>query len=269
MMSNSEMLTHKLLREYIKDLVANDQRVDGRGFDEMRPIEVLNGTFTKAEGEAWIKLGKTQVLVGVKADIGEPFPDTPDKGVLVSNTELLPVASPTFEPGPPNENAIEIARVVDRAIRSADAIGLSSLVIEEGKLVYMLFLDMYVLDHDGNLEDALTIASLIALGRTEVPKVILKEDGEIEIKEEKWKVDLRDMPINFTFVKINGKLLLDPILEEENVAEAAITLAIDKDRRVCSIQKKHGHFTMEEIINAAGIARDKWSEVAEMIKEVI
>ncbi len=268
-MFESEMLTHNLLKEYVKDLVSKGQRIDGRGFHDYRPMEVKEGTFTKAEGEAWIKLGDTQVLVGVKADVGEPFPDTPDKGVLVSNTELLPLASPTFEPGPPNENAIEVARVVDRAIRSADAVDMSSLVIIEGKLVYMLFLDMYVLDYDGNLEDALTLASLIALGRAEIPKVEVKEDGEIEVKEEKWKVNLKDLPINFTFVKIGDQLLLDPILEEEQVSDAAITLAIDKEGRVCSIQKKHGKFTMEEILNAASIARSKWPEMAEKVREAI
>ncbi len=268
-MLDSEMLTHNLLREYVRDLVSNGQRIDGRGFHEFRSIEIRNGNFTKAEGEAWLKLGNTQVLVGVKADVGEPFLDTPDKGVLISNTELLPLASPTFEPGPPNENAIEVARVVDRAIRSADAVDMSSLVIIEGKLVYMLFLDMYVLDYDGNLEDALTMASLIALGRAEIPEVEVKEDGEIEVKESKWKVNLKDIPINFTFVKIGGELLLDPVLEEEQVSDAAITLAIDKEGRICSIQKKHGKFTMEEIINAASIARSKWPEMAEKIKEAI
>ncbi len=268
-MFESEMLTHNLLKDYVKDLVSKGQRIDGRGFQDYRPIEVKEGTFTKAEGEAWIKLGNTQVLVGVKADVGEPFPDTPDKGVLVSNTELLPLASPTFEPGPPNENAIEVARVVDRAIRSADAVDMSSLVIVEGKLVYMLFLDMYVLDYDGNLEDALTIASLIALGRAEIPKVEIKDDGEIEVKEEKWKVNLKDLPINFTFVKIGDQLLLDPVLEEEQVSDAAITLAIDKEGRVCSIQKKHGKFTMEEILNATSIARSKWPEIAERVREAI
>lgn len=268
-MFEPEMLTHNLLKDYVRDLVSNGQRIDGRGLHEYRPIEVREGTFTKAEGEAWVKLGNTQVLVGVKADVGEPFPDTPDKGVLISNTELLPLASPTFEPGPPNENAIEIARVVDRAIRSADAVDMSSLVIVEGKLVYMLFLDMYVLDYDGNLEDSLTMASLIALSKAEIPKVEVKEDGEIEVKEEKWRVNLKDLPLNFSFVKIGKELLLDPLLEEERVSDAAITLAIDKEGRVCSIQKKHGSFTIEEILNATSIARSKWPEVAEVIREAM
>lgn len=268
-MFDQEMLTNNLMKEYLRDLVEKGQRIDGRGLYEYRPIEVLSGTFTKAEGESWLKLGETQVLVGVKADLGEPFPDTPDKGVFVSNVELLPVASPTFEPGPPDEGAIELARIVDRAIRSADAIDLGSLVIKTGKLVYMLFLDMYVLDYDGNLEDSLTLASLIALGRTEIPEVEIKENGEVEVKERKRKLELKDIPVNFTFVKIGSKLLLDPTIEEESVCDASITIAINKEGKVCSIQKKHGTFRMEEILNMVSIAKSKWPELAEVVRGAI
>ncbi len=268
-MLESESVVNTLLRDYLYDLVKEGKRLDGRAFDEIRPIEVKEGLFTKSEGEAWVKLGKTQVLVGVKFDVGEPFPDTPDKGVLVTNAELLPVASPTFEPGPPNEDAIEISRVVDRAIRSADAVDLNNLVIKEGELVYMIFLDMYVLDHDGNLDDALTIASLIALGRAKYPKVIYKGEGDIEVLEEKESLVLRDLPINFTFVKIGDALLLDPLLEEEMVAEASITIAINQEGKVCSIQKRQGYFTMEEIKKAVEIGRSKWTDVASVIRREI
>lgn len=268
-MFDQEILTHNLMKDYLRDLVEKGQRLDGRGPYDYRPIEILSGTFTKAEGESWLKLGETQVLVGVKADLGEPFPDTPDKGVFVSNVELLPVASPTFEPGPPDEGAIELARIVDRAIRSVDAIDLSSLAISPGKLVYMLFLDMYVLDYDGNLEDSLTLASLIALGRTEIPEVALKENGEVEVKETKRKLELKDIPINFTFVKIGNKLLLDPTIEEEGVCDASITIAVNREGKVCSIQKKHGTFKVDEILNMVSVAKRKWPELADIVRGAI
>jgi exosome complex component RRP42 len=67
-----------------------------------------------AEGSAEVRLGKTLAIAGVKTSIGTPFADTPDMGVMIVNAEFLPIASPTFEPGPPDENAIELARVIDR-----------------------------------------------------------------------------------------------------------------------------------------------------------
>ena len=65
---------------------------------------------------------KQRFLCGVKVGTGEPFEDTPNDGVLTVNAELVPVASPNFEPGPPNEDSIELARVVDRGISESHAI---------------------------------------------------------------------------------------------------------------------------------------------------
>jgi exosome complex component RRP42 len=60
---------------------------------------VEQGIIEKAEGSARVLLGKTEVMAGVKIETGEPFPDTPNEGVLTVNAELVPLASPTFEPG--------------------------------------------------------------------------------------------------------------------------------------------------------------------------
>ncbi|RLG46631.1 MAG: RNA-binding protein, partial [Thermoproteota archaeon] len=204
---------------------------------------------------------------GVKVDVGAPFPDTPDKGVLITNVELLPMASPTFEPGPPDENAIEMARVVDRALRGSNAIAFEELVIKEGEHVYLIFLDMYVLDHDGNLIDALALASVTALKNAMIPEVTIGPDGGLSPTGEYRPLPMRDLPITFSFAKIGRALLLDPCLEEELVADALITLSIDRDGRVCSIQKREGSLTAEEIINAIRVARSKWPDLARMIEE--
>ncbi|HIP75540.1 MAG TPA: exosome complex protein Rrp42, partial [Thermococcus paralvinellae] len=133
-----------IMRDHIIELLKEKKRIDGRGLEELRPLEIKVNVIEKAEGSAWVKLGNTQVLVGVKIDLGEPFPDLPDKGVMTTNVELVPLASPTFEPGPPDERAIELARVVDRGIRESQAIDLERLVIVPGKLVRVVFIDVHV-----------------------------------------------------------------------------------------------------------------------------
>ncbi|HDD68828.1 MAG TPA: exosome complex protein Rrp42 [Candidatus Korarchaeota archaeon] len=269
-MALEERISSTLLKEHLLKLAQVGKRKDGRKFDEIRPIEIKEGTFTKGLGEAWVALGKTQVLTSLKFDVGEPYPDSPDKGVLISNVELLPLASPSFEPGPPDENAIEMARVVDRAFRGSDAIDLSKLVIQEGKLVYILFLDLYVLDYDGNLFDALTLSALIAFARAKIPVVEVGEDGSPRLVEgESFPLPLVDYPLSFSFVKIGDYLMIDPNLEEESVADAALTLAIDKDLNICSIQKRNGAFKLSEINKAVDIARVKYPEVMEQVRKVV
>lgn len=96
----------EITRRSIVDLVHNDKREDNRAIDEYRDISVETNVISKAEGSARVKLGGTQVIVGIKPQIGSPFPDTPNLGVLMTNCEMLPMADPTFEPGPPSDDSI-------------------------------------------------------------------------------------------------------------------------------------------------------------------
>ena len=138
-------LVTKVKIKQIEQLLEKGTRLDERGLLDTREIKIEQGVIEKAEGSARVFLGKTQVLVGVKVETGEPFPDTPNDGVMTVNAELVPLAHPSFEPGPPDENSIELARVVDRGIRESHAIDTEKLCIEAGKKVFVVFVDVYVL----------------------------------------------------------------------------------------------------------------------------
>ncbi|MEM2103207.1 MAG: RNA-binding protein, partial [Candidatus Bathyarchaeia archaeon] len=94
----------KVKQKQIAQLIAHGKRLDGREPNDYRDIKIEVGVIEKAEGSARVKIGNTEVLVGTKVDVGEPFPDTPEEGVLTVNAELVPLASPSFETGPPDEN---------------------------------------------------------------------------------------------------------------------------------------------------------------------
>jgi exosome complex component RRP42 len=212
-----------------------------------------------------VRLGKTEVLVGIKIDVGTPFPDVPDKGVLTVNAELVPLASPVFEPGPPNENAVELARIVDRGIRESKAIALEGLCVEPGKKVFIVFVDVYVLNHDGNLIDASAMAALAALLNTKMFKYEVKE-GEIEVKPGYTPLPVKDYPIAVTFAKINDRLIVDPGLDEELVMDARLTITTDKDGNICALQKGgYGYFTTQQILEASKIAKTKGVELRKRV----
>ncbi|PIX31882.1 RNA-binding protein, partial [Candidatus Bathyarchaeota archaeon CG_4_8_14_3_um_filter_42_8] len=218
----------RVKQKQIVQLIAKGKRLDGRGLMDYREIKVEQGIIERAEGSARVLLGRTEVLVGIKIEIGQPFSDTPNEGVLTVNTELVPLASSTFEPGPPDENSIEIARVVDRGIRESKAIDLEKLCIEPGKKVFIVFVDVYVLNHDGNLIDASALAALAALLNTKMSNYEIKE-GEVKIKPGHTPLPIRRHPITVTFAKINDKLVVDPWLEEEQIMDARLSMAIDDD----------------------------------------
>jgi exosome complex component RRP42 len=243
----SSLVTRVRIKQ-IEQLIEKGKRLDGRGVGDYREIKIEQGLIERAEGSARVLLGKTEVLVGVKVETGTPFPDTPNEGVMTVNAELVPLASPTFEPGPPDENSIELARIVDRGIRESKAIDTEKLCIEPGKKVFIVFVDVYVLNHDGNLIDASALAAVSALMNTKMPNYDI-EDGEVKIKQGYTQLPMKNHPITVTLGKINNKLIVDPWLEEEQVMDSRLSIAINDEGNICAIQKGcSGYFTQQQIL---------------------
>ena len=256
----------RVKQKQIAQLIEKGKRLDGRGLTDYREIKIEQGFIERAEGSARVLLGRTEVVVGTKIELGEPFPDTPNEGVLTVNAELVPLASSTFEPGPPDENSIELARIVDRGIRESKAIDAEKLCIQPGKKVFVVFVDVYVLNHDGNLIDASALAALAALLNTKLPNYEI-EENEVKIKPGYAPLPIKKHPITVTFAKINDKLIVDPWLEEEQIMDARLSMAIDDDGNICAIQKGgSGYFSPKQILEAAKVAKEKAEEIREKLE---
>lgn len=251
----------RVKQKQIAQLIEQEKRLDGRELKDYREMKIEQGIIERAEGSARVLLGKTEVVVGVKIEMGEPFPDTPNEGVLTVNAELTPIASPAFEPGPPDEDSIELARIVDRGIRESKAIDVEKLVIDPGKKVFVVFVDVYILNHDGNLIDASALAAVAALLNTKMANYEIK-DGEVKIKTGYEQLPIRKRPITVTTAKIGNKLVIDPSQEEEQVMDARISIAIDDDGNIRAMQKGgSGYFEPEQVLEAAKMAREKAKEL--------
>lgn len=252
----SSLVTRVRLKQ-IEQMIEKGKRLDGRGLSDYREIKVEQGLIERAEGSARVLLGKTDVLVGTKVETGTPFPDTPNEGVQTVNAELVPLASPAFEPGPPDENSIELARIVDRGIRESKAIDTGKLCIEPGKKVFVVFVDVYVLNHDGNLIDASAIAAVSALMNTKMPNYEI-ENGELKIKTGYTSLPMKSHPVTVTVGKIGSNLIVDPWLEEEQVMDARMSMAINDDGNICAIQKGgSGYFTPQQVIEISKLVQEK------------
>lgn len=254
-------LITRVRQRQIAQHIEKGKRLDGRGLNEYREIKIEQGLIEKAEGSARVRLGKTEVLVGTKIELGEPFPDAPNEGVQTVNAELVPLASSTFEPGPPDEDSIELARIVDRGIRESKAIDTAKLCVEPGKKVFVVFIDVYVLNHDGNLIDASALAAVAALKNTKMRNYEV-ENGEVKFLTGYSPLPMRSSPITVTLGKIGDALIADPWLEEEQVMDARISMAVNENGNICAIQKGgSGYFTPQQILTAAKIAKEKAAEL--------
>lgn len=256
-------LTATIKRDYLVKLAQKGKRADGRAFDEYRNIKIETGIISKAEGSARVTLGNTQVIAGIKMDVGEPYPDSPDSGVMSTAAELIPLASPDFEAGPPREDAIELARVVDRGIRESEVIDVEKLCIEPGEKVWIVFIDIHIIDYDGNLFDAASLAALAALLTAKVPA------ERFELGED-YPLPLREPPISCTSVKFNGVVVMDPSLDEEDIAEARLTVATDTNGDIRAMQKGlNGSFTKDEIQKVIKASTDNGKKLREQLNNSI
>jgi exosome complex component RRP42 len=227
----SEEVNAEILTTHILDLAREGRRLDGRGPDDWRTVEVRPGFVETADGSALARIGNTTVLCGIKLEPGKPFPDTPNAGVLTTNAELIPLSSPTFEPGPPHPRAIEASRVVDRAIRAAETIDLTRLTITPSEKCWTCFVDLHVLDHSGNIIDTAMLAALGALTHTTVPAL------RFGVAEADYPLEARHFPVECTFVRLGDALVADPSVEEERACQGRLTIATDEDGRVVAMQK--------------------------------
>ncbi|MCL2115182.1 MAG: exosome complex protein Rrp42 [Methanobrevibacter sp.] len=257
----------EITRQSITNLINNNERADGRAVDEYRDIVIETNLVSKAEGSARVKLGNTQIIVGAKPQIGEPFPDTPNVGVLMTNSEMLPIADPKFEPGPPSESSVELARVVDRCVRESEMVDLEKLCIEEGKKVWMIFIDLHIIDYDGNLFDAAMFAVMAALMNTKLPIAEYKNDEIIIDEDATMDLPLKDKATMSTFVKIGDKMILDPSLDEESILDARLSIGITESGNICAMQKGgDGPLSKEDILSAVKTTYSKKDELLKYLK---
>lgn len=256
------------MQEHTKQALQKGVRLDGRKCDEFRNITIETGFISTAEGSARVKFGDAEVIAGVKLALEKPYEDTPDSGVLMVNSELLPLSNPDFESGPPSIDSIETARVIDRGVRESKAIDTKKLCVSAGEKVWSIAIDVVPVNYDGNLIDMGGLAALAALKNARFPKV--KEDGTIDYHARTdQKIELSKQPIPVTVYKIGEILLIDPTDEESKTAEARLTVTVLDDNKLCALQKGgDSPLSAKDVEKMVDLAFAKAAEIKKKLAEV-
>jgi exosome complex component RRP42 len=263
--------TPKITGERIKEYLQQGKRFDGRKLDEFREIKIETGVSKNAEGSARVNLGKTEILVGVKLDVAEPYPDSPDEGNLMVTAEFLTMSSPRLDLGPQPFESLELARVIDRGIRESHFIDLKKLCIKKGEKVWNVMIDIYSINDDGNLLDAAGIGAIAALKTARIPKYNEETGKPVYGEWTNEKIPLSEKtPISLTVHKIGNSLIIDPTKEEEDISETRVTVC-SSNGIVYSLQKGESkELSIEEfqdILNLVEIIEKKiYKEIESNIK---
>ncbi|OXB65965.1 hypothetical protein ASZ78_002713 [Callipepla squamata] len=248
---------------YIIHGVQEDLRVDGRGCEDYRCAEVETDVVSNTSGSARVKLGHTDVLVGVKAEMGAPKLEKPDEGYLEFFVDCSASATPEFEGRGGEELGTEIASTLYRVFSSEGTLDLKSLCINPREHCWVLYVDVlrffffffppHFLECGGNLFDTISIAVKAALFNTSgtthnsvfrIPKVRVMEDEEgskeIELSDDPYdciRLNVDDVPCIVTLSKIGYRHVVDATLQEEACSLASLLIAITSKGALTCMKK--------------------------------
>ena len=192
------MKVSNLTKDKLRSMFAEGKRFDERGLMDIRDFEVEYGVSNKAEGSARVRMGKTEVIVGVKLATGSPYSDSPDNGNLMVGADLLPLASPRYEMGPPKFPAIELPRLIDRMVRESGMIDLGKFSITDGENVWTVIIDIYPINDDGSIVDAASIACVAAMKDAVFPGLTEKGNADYNNRTKK-KIPISEETLPFIF----------------------------------------------------------------------
>lgn len=259
-------------RDFLLKAIEEKKRLDGRQTYDYRKIKITFGT---DYGCCFVDLGKTRVMAQVSCELVAPKENRPNEGIMFFNIELSPMASPIFEQGRQSELSVKLNRQLERCLRNSKCIDTESLCVVSGEKVWQIRVDVHMLNHDGNLMDAASIAAITALCHFRRPDVAVQgEEVTVYSPEERDPIALSiyHMPISvsFSFFQQGTYLLVDPCEREERVMDGLLMIAMNKHREICSVQSSGGIMLLkEQVLRCSKIASVKVSEVTELINKAL
>ncbi|GAA6030178.1 hypothetical protein JCM8097_009300 [Rhodosporidiobolus ruineniae] len=279
-------------KPYLERFVNEGVRPDGRPVgaqagdqDVWRDASINNGSVSTAPSSALVRLGKTSLVCGVTLEIAPPELSRPNEGFIVPNVDLSPLCSPLFRPGPPADEAQVLSSRLREVLLASNILPISSLVIEPGKAVWVVYLDIVCLNYDGGVLDAAVLAAVGALKNLTLPKATFDIDlnqavcDRISETSPGERIPLGSEPYSVSFGVFNGHVLPDPTLFESQLCTSEITvvLAAPSASSPSSLAKaplvsvyqagaplENGMETLKECI---GLARRRAAELRKMVAQ--
>jgi len=235
-------------------------RIDGREFNELRPIRITKNFNKFAEGSVLIEMGETKVICTASIeDKVPPFQKGTGKGWITSEYGMLPRATEVRNPrevtkGRPSGRTMEIQRLIGRSLRA--------VVDLEALGERTIWIDCDVIQADGGTRTASITGSFIALADA-LNKLV--EKGELQ------KIPLKSFVAAVSVGIVEGNKLLDLSFQEDANALVDMNVVMTDRGEIVEIQGtgEGGPFSrenLEELLDLAAFGIDK---IIKIQKEVL
>lgn len=266
---------------YILESLKQGTRIDGRKLTEIRTPKIELGD----NGYVDLKWGNTQLIIKTSCEIVKPFEDRPNEGLLVINNELSPMSSIKFDERSIDE--VLTNRIIEKSIRKSNAVDMESLCIKNGESVWMVRIDINIINFDGNLIDSCCFGSIVSLSNFKLPNYQIV-DSQIKLYNlnEKAPISLSilHIPITLTIsfynpleqednLKSDNQFELavfDADLKEELIRDGSLVVTCNNNKELIQLTKLGGlAIDAIELGKLCQKCYEYADELTEMIKQVI
>ena len=173
---------------------------------------------------------------------------------------------------------VELGRFVERSMRESKSIDLESLCVQAGRRVWHLYVDVSVLNVDGNIADVVGLAALGVLRVYKRPEVTLDAmlPGGLKVHSledrEGVPLTMHHVPVSVSFAYFDqGRMtIVDPTMVEEAGAEGRFTVSVTPQGELCAAQKATGYgVSQPEIMRCLRMATEKAREMCEILDKAV
>ncbi|EET89575.1 MAG: exosome complex exonuclease Rrp41 [Candidatus Micrarchaeales archaeon] len=225
-------------------LIVDGKRLDGRDFNELRPLKIEAGILANANGSAYLEWGNNKVLAAVygpKEATPRHLADT-NKAIIKCRYSMAPFSSMgDHGRSGPNRRAIEISKVTKEVFENV-------VMLEEfpGSEIE-IFIE--ILQSDGGTRAAGITAAAVALANA--------------------GIHVKDMVYAVSAGRIDEHVVIDVNMIEDNYSDADMPVSISpKDNSVLLLQMDGG-FTKEQFGEAMKMILESGKVISKVQRDAL
>jgi exosome complex component RRP41 len=224
-------------------MIKNGIRIDGRRFDDMRPIEAAAGVLEKADGSAMFRMGNTVAIVGVFGP-RKVFPkhqEEAERAILRTRYNMAPFATTERGRPGPNRRSQEISLVTRQALMPV-------LLLDEFPKT-AIDVHIEVLQADASTRCCGINAAALALADAGVP--------------------MRDLVASSSAGKVQNNIVLDVAGKEDTEGQLDLPIAYYPKKKKITLLQMDGIATDSEIKEIIALAIKGCEKVYDVQKEAL
>lgn len=220
------------------ELIKEGKRLDGRGFEELRPIKIEVGVLKRADGSCYFEMGNNKVMAAVygpREMHPRHFQDA-KMAVVKYRYNMAPFSVDDRKRPGPDRRSVEISKVSREAF--------DPVIIKEYYPKTAIDVYVEVLQSDAGTRTAGINAASVALADAGIP--------------------MKDLVSSVAVGKIEGEVVLDLSAMEDNHGEADMPVAMVARTNTITMLQMDGHFKKEEFERGLKLAMDACHKIYEL-----